>query len=103
MYWKNKGADAEKLLLGVAAYGRTFVLASGLQHGIGHQTLGAGEAGTYTNEDGFLSYFEVKKTKQNKTKQCSCTTFELFLIYYCGSLKNKTAVFCCFSDLFRRF
>lgn len=49
----------DKLVLGVATYGRTFTLADPMSHGIGAKTKGPGPPGDYTKEKGFLSYYEV--------------------------------------------
>lgn len=61
IFWRNRGATTEKLLMGVAAYGRTFTLSSQQFNDIGASASGTGDAGDYTNEAGLLSYFEVKK------------------------------------------
>lgn len=58
-YWRDQGAPAEKLHLGLAAYGRTFRLSSQSSE-VGAPISGAGNAGPYTMEAGFWSYYEVK-------------------------------------------
>ena len=40
-------------------YGRTFSLADPTKFDIGAEALGGGEAGRYTGESGFLSYYEI--------------------------------------------
>lgn len=57
-YWKRQGAPIEKLLMGVATYGRTFRLVSA-SNGVGAPTGGPASAGTYTREAGFWAYYEV--------------------------------------------
>lgn len=57
--WVRNGAAKEKLVIGMATYGRTFTLSSKAQNGINAKASGGGKAGTYTREAGFLSYYEV--------------------------------------------
>lgn len=57
-YWLEKGAAADKLLLGFPTYGRTFQLTSSYS-GLGAPANGPAEAGPYTREAGFWSYYEV--------------------------------------------
>ena len=59
-YWVSKGAPKEKLVIGMATYGRTFTLAAGNNVGIGAPAVGAGTAGKFTRERGFLAYYEVR-------------------------------------------
>ncbi|XP_022315648.2 acidic mammalian chitinase-like isoform X1 [Crassostrea virginica] len=58
-YWHQKGAPREKLIIGLATYGRSFTLVDSSQHGVGAPVSGAGLAGPYTREKGFLSYYEI--------------------------------------------
>ncbi|MEE6521585.1 hypothetical protein FKM82_019847 [Ascaphus truei] len=58
-YWKNNGAAAEKLMVGFPAYGRTYTLSNPSNNGLGAQTSGAGPAAPYTQETGFMAYFEI--------------------------------------------
>ncbi|XP_060714214.1 chitinase, acidic.1 [Tachysurus vachellii] len=57
-YWMSKGAPAEKLLLGFPTYGRTFHLTTSLT-GLGAPTNGPADAGPYTRDPGYWSYYEV--------------------------------------------
>ncbi|XP_012678041.2 acidic mammalian chitinase-like [Clupea harengus] len=57
-YWLEKGAAADKLLLGFPTYGRTFQLTSSYS-GLGAPANGSAGAGPYTREAGFWSYYEV--------------------------------------------
>ena len=59
-YWKEQGAPVEKLMLGFATYGRTFRTSSA-DAVVGSPASGAGSAGYYTGEAGFLSYYEVSE------------------------------------------
>ncbi len=40
-------------------YGRTFTLSDPAQHELGDKATGAGPAGRYTREAGFMAYYEV--------------------------------------------
>ncbi|XP_068561301.1 acidic mammalian chitinase-like [Cebidichthys violaceus] len=57
-YWRDQGAPAQKLNLGLAAYGRAFSLATA-SRGVGAPINGSGEEGCYTGEEGFWAYYET--------------------------------------------
>ncbi|CAL4094059.1 unnamed protein product [Meganyctiphanes norvegica] len=57
--WIQLGAPAEKLVLGLASYGRTFTLLSSSKAGLGAPTTGPGSRGPLTRESGFLGYNEI--------------------------------------------
>ncbi|KAL6119286.1 uncharacterized protein ACO6RY_03891 [Pungitius sinensis] len=57
-YWRDKGAPLEKLIVGIATYGRTFRTLS-VASGLGAATSGPASAGSYTREAGFWSYYEI--------------------------------------------
>lgn len=57
--WLNAGADAKKLVLGLAAYGRSYNLANPSQNTVGSPVTGTGPAGPYSREAGMLTYLEV--------------------------------------------
>lgn len=57
-YWVEKGAPPEKLMMGIANYGRTFTLSSG-ETGVGAPASGGGTPGRYTKTPGILAFFEV--------------------------------------------
>jgi len=61
--WIAKGAAPEKIVMGMAAYGRSWTLAAwdAGKTGLGLSAAGAGLAGTYTREKGFLSYYEIQQ------------------------------------------
>ncbi|XP_034733918.1 acidic mammalian chitinase-like isoform X2 [Etheostoma cragini] len=65
-YWRDQGVPAEKLILGFAAYGRTFTLST-TSSKVGAPISGAGYAGSYTQEAGSWSYYEVCLNLQGKT------------------------------------
>lgn len=58
-YWTAGGCASNKLVLGMATYGRSFTLVSGSNNGVGAPARGPGNAGTYTREAGFLAYYEI--------------------------------------------
>ncbi len=57
--WIELGAPAEKLVLGLAMYGRTFTLETNQTNGLNAPVIGAGNPGKYTKIVGFLSYYEI--------------------------------------------
>ncbi|RXG60008.1 putative chitinase 3 [Armadillidium vulgare] len=57
--WIDKGADPQKVILGIPFYGQSFTLADASNNGLNAQTYGGGEAGTYTRQMGFLAYYEI--------------------------------------------
>ncbi|XP_069102179.1 acidic mammalian chitinase-like [Argopecten irradians] len=65
-YWLSKGTPPHKLVLGMALYGRSFTLASTSDVGLDADVVGAGTAASYTNEAGYIGYFEVCDRVQNQ-------------------------------------
>nr|XP_043893468.1 acidic mammalian chitinase-like [Solea senegalensis] len=57
-YWRDSGAPSAKLIMGFAAYGRTFTLSTS-DNDFGAPISGAGQAGPYTKAPGFWAYYEV--------------------------------------------
>nr|XP_022901760.1 acidic mammalian chitinase-like [Onthophagus taurus] len=57
--WIQKGASPSKLIMGIGTYGRTFTLQNSANTKVGAPTTGAGTAGKYTGEAGFLGYNEI--------------------------------------------
>ncbi|XP_058457279.1 probable chitinase 10 [Malaya genurostris] len=57
--WVKQGAPKEKLLIGMPTYGRSFTLVNQTQFDIGAPASGGGNPGKFTNEAGFLSYYEI--------------------------------------------
>ncbi|XP_057701990.1 acidic mammalian chitinase-like isoform X2 [Corythoichthys intestinalis] len=64
-YWRDNGTPLEKLRMGFAAYGRTFHLTSS-ETGVGAPASGPASAGPFTNDTGFLAYYEVRYLKEQK-------------------------------------
>jgi len=58
-YWLQLGAPAEKLTLGLPAYGHNWELKDPQQHGFYAPTIGPGTAGPYTAQPGTLGYNEL--------------------------------------------
>jgi hypothetical protein len=58
-YWVQLGAPPEKLNIGLALYGRSFTLKNAADHGVGSPAKGGGKAGKFTQEEGYLSFYEV--------------------------------------------
>ncbi|KAK2701292.1 hypothetical protein QYM36_020046, partial [Artemia franciscana] len=62
-YWKEKGAASNKLTMGVPLYGQAFTLADKNVNGLNAKATGAGSAGQYTRQAGFLAYYEYFKPR----------------------------------------
>jgi chitinase len=65
-YWKQQGADAKKLIMGMPLYGQAFALANPSEHGLGAPDRGKAQAGEFTRAAGFLAYYEICDRVQNK-------------------------------------
>ena len=64
-YWIEKGADRQKLVLGMPLYGQAFTLSSDENHGL-NQKATKGQAGEFTRAAGFLAYYEICDNIKNK-------------------------------------
>ncbi|XP_023243664.1 probable chitinase 10 [Centruroides sculpturatus] len=58
-HWASKGAPKEKLILGVPFYGRSFTLSNPSANGLNQPATGNGNAGEFTNEGGFMAFYEI--------------------------------------------
>jgi len=58
-YYIQGGFSPSKIAMGMGTYGRAMRLASANANGLGSAATGAGTAGTWTREAGFLSYYEI--------------------------------------------
>lgn len=65
-HWMQKGAPANKLVLGMPMYGRSWTLSNPSLNGIGAPANGAGKAGPFTQEAGILSYNEICSMRWTK-------------------------------------
>lgn len=57
--WLEAGADRAKIILGLAAYGRSFQLENQNNNELMASANGPGPAGPYSAEEGMLTYLEV--------------------------------------------
>jgi chitinase len=57
-YWLSNGATPDKLVIGIAPYGRSFNLSNIEENGPGAPAT-TGTPGEYTGEAGFLAYYEI--------------------------------------------
>jgi chitinase len=64
-YYMSFGIPADKLVLGLATYGRSFTLQSSSNHGVGAPITGSGRGGSCTGEVGFIAYHEIKQMIAN--------------------------------------
>ncbi|XP_014243998.1 uncharacterized protein LOC106663599 isoform X1 [Cimex lectularius] len=60
-----KGADANKLVLGIPTYGRSYTLFNEDSTDIGSPSDGPGEQGDATREKGYLAYYEICANVKN--------------------------------------
>lgn len=63
--WERLGAPKDKIVVGMATYGRTFTLANPANNGMNAPTTGGGKAGEFTREAGFLAFYEVCEMLKN--------------------------------------
>ncbi|XP_055849978.1 probable chitinase 2 [Episyrphus balteatus] len=66
-FYKKNGCHSEKLLLGVPAYGRTYILKDTRINKLGATSTGKGKEGPFTREKGFLGYNEIREMQKKNT------------------------------------
>ncbi|XP_044744290.1 chitinase-like protein 3 [Coccinella septempunctata] len=57
--WIARGADPQKISMGLPLYGRTFTLSNPSLNGVGAPASVGGKPGPYTQETGMLGYLEI--------------------------------------------
>lgn len=70
--WVEAGAPREKLVLGIAASGRTFTLQDNSTNGVGAPAIGPGIQGEFTLVPGVLSYYEVYNSYKKPNVPLCC-------------------------------
>ena len=85
-YWIEKGADPDKLVVGLASYGRTWTLSDSCETklGAGTESIG-GQPGAYTKERGLLAYYEICNREWNSRR---CTKISSVFAPYGSSGKD---------------
>ncbi|ELT90300.1 hypothetical protein CAPTEDRAFT_205081 [Capitella teleta] len=58
-YWVTQGALPSKLNIGLPLYARSFTLRDKSKNSLGAPAKSGGKAGKYTQEEGYLSFYEV--------------------------------------------
>ncbi|KAL2090874.1 hypothetical protein ACEWY4_013137 [Coilia grayii] len=98
LYWQERGAPAEKLLMGFPTFGHSFLLTS-TDRGVGAPTSGFAAAGPYTQQTGVWSYYELSTTTteepvttQTATNQTSsASTANMTATTYNTTLPEETS------------
>ena len=88
--WINANVPVSKLILGLAAYGRSLLMSRPELHSPGDEFTGQpGPEGRYTQEKGVYAYYEVGKSKytrfrekanQYSMKQKSCSAIIVIVV-----------------------
>ena len=83
--WVRLGTPREKLVIGMATYGRSFTLSNARNFRVNDAASGGGTAGVYTREAGFLAYYEVRPTFpffiSLHSKSVTCCMLSLFVCF----------------------
>nr|WNT43924.1 chitinase 2 [Monochamus alternatus] len=65
-FWLKKGLPRSKLVLGIPFFGRSFTLQYSNDTNLGSPIKGPGREGFYTQNPGFLAYFEICELELNE-------------------------------------
>ena len=65
-YWLSHGVPKQKLIMGMATYGRSFLLAKSMRNSPGSVAVGPGDHGRFSAESGFLTYYEICQKVKNE-------------------------------------
>ncbi|KAK2186799.1 hypothetical protein NP493_188g01013 [Ridgeia piscesae] len=69
-FWKWFGCPPSKLIIGLGVYARGFRLKyADYYYGMNSQTVGASDAALYTQEKGFVAYYEICRMLYGKRKK----------------------------------
>jgi chitinase len=91
--WQTRGVPLNKLVMGMATYGRGWTLYSASSHGLGAMAKGGSTAGPYTREMGFLAY--VDPSTQHNTTQHNPSFANMDT-----GVGVKAAIYCCAHSFF---
>lgn len=59
-YYKKKGADPKKLIMGIPLYAQSFTLIDQTNTDLNSKSSGPGLAGEFTRAAGFTAFYEVR-------------------------------------------
>lgn len=80
-YWLSLGARADKLLLGIGAYGRGFNLANPADNGLYAPASSAIDAAMYTSSAGFWGYNEFCEKMLSQASQWTVVHVSFVLVF----------------------
>lgn len=78
-YWQSLGAPADKLLLGIGAYGRGFNLANPSDNGLYAPATSAIDPAMYTSSKGFWGYNEFCEKQLTQQSQWTVVHVSTYL------------------------